>query len=195
MEINYQFRKNRFIFHFFLKIKPTILSSGRLIVIKNLLLPVEQIFRLVQIFFRNHVVIFPKLLPLKATFPSNFQLLLISGQWRLIFCLVETVSFCSELFLCCQKPIGGTNFRKHFPGTGNYFVWFSCQKKQNLSIVVTYFSTNASFRVVETDFLASSNIFYIFSRDTCHWKHFSRLRETYFWNNLSAWFSENDFFP
>ena len=94
MEINYQFRKNRFIFHFFLKIKPTILSSGRLIVIKNLLLlPVEQIFRLVQIFFRNHVVIFPKLLPLKATFPSskniifNYSLFPASGnlfsvQWK-----------------------------------------------------------------------------------------------------------------
>ena len=57
METNYRF-------HFFLRI----LSSGRLIVIKNLILPVEQIFRQVQIIFENRVGIFPMLLPLEATF-------------------------------------------------------------------------------------------------------------------------------
>ena len=32
-----------------------------------------------------------------------------------------------------------------------------CQKKQFFHIVETYSSTNASFRIVETDFLASTN--------------------------------------
>ena len=54
--------------------------------------------------------------------------------------------------------------KKHFPASGKHFLWFYCQKKQFFRIEETYFSTNASFRVVETDFLASTNHFlYIFS--------------------------------
>ena len=64
-------------------------------------------------------------------------------------------------FFWCWKPLlklGGTNFkRKTFFASGNHFLWFSCQRKQLFRIVETYFSTNVSFRVVETDFLASTN--------------------------------------
>ena len=45
-----------FIFYFFLKVEPIIRSSGRLILItKSLLLLVKQIFRLVEISFRNRL--------------------------------------------------------------------------------------------------------------------------------------------
>ena len=45
-----------------------------------------------------------------------------------------------------------------------FFDFFFCQKKQFFRIEEMYFSTNASFRVVETDFLAGTNHFlYIFS--------------------------------
>ena len=91
--------------------------------------------------------------------------------------------------------MAGTNFRKHFPGTGNYFPWFSCQKKQNLWIVVTYLSTNASFRVVETDLLAITNHFlYIYFQRHLPVKSFFHLAETYFWTNLSVRLLEKDFF-
>ena len=54
---------------------------------------------------------------------------------------------------------------KHFPACGNHYLWFSFQKKQFFCIEKTYFSTNASFRAVETDFLARTNHFlYIFQR-------------------------------
>ena len=45
---------------------------------------------------------------------------------------------------------------KYFPASGNHFRCFF-QKKQFFSIVETYFLTNISFQVVETDFLASTN--------------------------------------
>ena len=51
---------------------------------------------------------------------------------------------------------------RYFPACGNHLLQFSCQKKQFfhiVDIVETYFSTNASFGVVETDFLASTNHF------------------------------------
>ena len=63
-----------------------------------------------------------------------------------------------------------TEIRKYFPASGNYF-WFFCQKMQFFHIVETYFLTNASFWVVETDFLASRND-----------RLFFRLVETYFFN-------------
>ena len=59
---------------------------------------------------------------------------------------------------------------KYFPASGNHFQYF-CQMKQFFRTVETYFSTNTSFRVVETNFLASAN----------H-KLFFRLVETYFFN-------------
>ena len=49
MVTDYRFRKKTvFTFHFF-QLEPKILSSGRLILIKILLLLVEQTFRLVEI--------------------------------------------------------------------------------------------------------------------------------------------------
>ena len=59
---------------------------------------------------------------------------------------------------------------------------FFCQKKQFLRIVETYFSTNASFRVAETDFLASSN-----------YNLFFPLLEIYFLTNPSFQLLEKDF--
>ena len=54
----------------------------------------------------------------------------------------------------------GTNFKgKNFPVSGNHFLWFSFQKKQLFCIAETYFLTNVSFWVVETDFLAGANHF------------------------------------
>ena len=72
-------------------------------------------------------------------------------------------------FFWCWKPLlklGVTNFKiKHFPASGNHFLWFSCQKKQFFGIMETYFSTNASFRRLGTYFLASTNQFlYFFQR-------------------------------
>ena len=52
--------------------------------------------------------------------------------------------------------------KKHFPSIGNRFFRFSCQKKQFFCIEEMYFSTNASFRVVKTYFLASTNHLYIY---------------------------------
>ena len=52
------------------------------------------------------------------------------------------------------------------------FVFF-CQEKQFFHIKETYFSTNPSFRVVKTDFVASRNHFFIyFFRDSCRRKLF-----------------------
>ena len=45
---------------------------------------------------------------------------------------------------------------KYFPASGNHFRFFS-KKKQFFRILETYFSTNAPFRIVETDFLGSAN--------------------------------------
>ena len=61
---------------------------------------------------------------------------------------------------------------------------FFCQRKQFFfqRILETYFSTNSSFRVVETDFLASTN----------H-NFFPRLVETYFLTNPSFQLLEKDF--
>ena len=58
-----------------------------------------------------------------------------------------------------------------------------CQKKQFFCILEMYFSTNTSFWVVETDFLASTN----------H-KLFFRLMEKYFLTNPSLQLLEKDFF-
>ena len=80
---------------------------------------------------------------------------------------METVCFCSELFFWCWKPLlklGGILKEKHLPASGNHFLWFCCQTKQFFRIAETYFSANALFRVVKTDFLASTNHFlYIIS--------------------------------
>ena len=51
--------------------------------------------------------------------------------------------------------------KKHFLASENHFLRFSCQEKQFFRI---YFLKNASFQVVGTDFLASTNHFlYCFS--------------------------------
>ena len=58
----------------------------------------------------------------------------------------------------------------------------------------TYFSTNTSFRVVETDFLASTNhCLYIFQRLLLV-KAFFRLAKTYFSPFEPVFQSEKDFF-
>ena len=49
MGTNYRFRKD----HFFLKVEQIIPSSGRLIFLKNVLILGEEIFRLIEIFVRN----------------------------------------------------------------------------------------------------------------------------------------------
>ena len=54
----------------------------------------------------------------------------------------------------------------------NHFLWFSCQKKQFFCIMEKYFSTNASFRLMETNFLACSNNFLYVFRDYCQRKLF-----------------------
>ena len=46
-----------FMFHFFLKVDPTILSSGRLILVKSLISTNETNFRLQEIFFRNRLLL------------------------------------------------------------------------------------------------------------------------------------------
>ena len=46
------------------------------------------------------------------------------------------------------------------------FFKFSCQKKQIILIVETYFSTNASSRVLEADFLACTNQSFIYFSET-----------------------------
>ena len=55
---------------------------------------------------------------------------------------------------------------------GSHFLWFSCQKKQFFCIMEKYFSTNASFRLMETNFLACSNNFLYVFRDYCQRKLF-----------------------
>ena len=59
MGTDYRFRKNHFFYLSFLSInvEPIIPSSGRLILIKNLLLLVKPIFWLVEIFFRYRLLL------------------------------------------------------------------------------------------------------------------------------------------
>ena len=126
-------------------------------------------------FFRFHVV------------KTYFKGFLYSGKWKLIFRLVETVCFYSEFF----SDVGnhywnlGEPILKHFPANGNHFLWFSCQKKQFFCIVETYFSINASFRVMKTDFLASTNHFLYFFRNSCRGKLLFLSSGTYSWKNPS----------
>ena len=111
-----------------------------------------------------------------------FQRILLSGYWKLIFDLVEAVCFCLEPFFCCWKPwlkLEGINFNKI--ASGNHFRFF-CQRKQFFCIVETYFSTNALFWVVETDFLANTNHIIFF-----------RLVETYFLTNPYLQLLQRDF--
>ena len=86
-----------------------------------------------------------------------------------MFCLVETVYFCSELFFCCCKPIGVGQIlkEKHFPAIGNHFIWFSCQKKQILCIVKCIFQRMAHSGKKKRIFWLMQTIFYIFFRDSC----------------------------
>ena len=102
--------------------------------------------------------------------------LLFSGSSMLLF---------GAFFLLLETMIeisGNINFNKKcFPTSRNHFRFF-CQKKQFFRIVETYFSANASFRVVETDFLASTN----------H-KLFFRLVKMYFLTNPSFQLLEKDF--
>ena len=71
---------------------------------------------------------------------------------------------------------------RHLPAGRNHFLWFSCQKKQSFCIVKKYFLTNTSFRVVKTDFLASTNYFSYFFRDSCGGKPFFKSSGNVFLN-------------
>lgn len=121
--------------------------------------------------------------------------MLYSHWWKLIFWLVGIVYFCSEVFFCCLKlllKLGGPILKdKHFPASGNRFLWFSCQEKQFFGIVETYFSTNASLRA---DFCLLQTIFSIyFLLRLLQVKAFFRLVETYFWMNASFRLLEKGF--
>ena len=105
-------------------------------------------------------------------------------------------------FFWCWKPLlklGKPILKeKHFPASGNHFLWFSCQRKQFSRIVETYFTTNASFQIVRTDFLASTDHFlYIFFRDRTYIfkdRTYSCRRKLILWpveNNLFHCFKES----
>ena len=88
--------------------------------------------------------------------------------------------------------LGGTNFKeKHFQ---NHFLWFSCPKKQFFCIMETYFSTNASFSLVETNFLGCTNHFLYVFRDHCRGKLFCLSTGNVFWMNPSFRLLEKDLF-
>ena len=99
-------------------------------------------------------------------------------------------------FFWCWKPLlklGKPILKeKHFPASGNHFLWFSCQRKQFSRIVETYFTTNASFQIVRTDFLASTDHFlYIFFRDRTN---IFKDRTYSCWRKLILWPVENNLF-
>ena len=133
MVTDYQFRKKTlFIFHFF-QVEPTILSSGRLILIKNLITTSGTDFSSSRNnFFRNCQVktisshfsrYYCHRKQLFHVVKNNFQRILHSGQWKLVFCLVETVCFCSELFSAVGNQQGESILKeKHFSASGNNFL-------------------------------------------------------------------------
>ena len=112
-------------------------------------------------------------------------------------------------FFWCWKPLlklGKPILKeKHFPASGNHFLWFSCQRKQfsrivetyfttnaSFRIVGTYFTTNASFQIVGTDFLAGTDHFlYIFFRDRTY---IFKDRTYSCWRKLILWPVENNLF-
>ena len=99
-------------------------------------------------------------------------------------------------FFWCWKPLlklGKPILKeKHFPASGNHFLWFSCQRKQFSRIVETYFTTNASFQIVRTDFLASTDHFlYIFFRDRTY---IFKDRTYSCWRKLILWPVESNLF-
>ena len=120
--------------------------------------------------------------------------MLYSHWWKLIFWLVEIVYFCSELFFCCLKlllKLGGPILKdKHFPASGNHFLWFSCQEKQFFGIVETYF--RRMLRCGQTFVYYKPFSPYIFQR-LLQVKTFFRLVEAYFWMNASFRLLEKDF--
>ena len=99
---------------------------------------------------------------------------------------METVCFCSELFFSCWKPLPkflGTNFkRKTFLCRWKTFSLIFLSEKKFFRVQKTYFSMNASFRVVETDFLASANHFCIFCQRLLPEKGFFRSSGNLFLN-------------
>ena len=103
---------------------------------------------------------------------------LSSGNSMLLF---RASFWCWKPFLNTGEPILK---EKLFPASGNHFLWFSCQKKQFFCMEETSFFTNTSFRVVEADFLTSTNHFlYIFCETPAGERGFFCLVETYFWNS------------
>ena len=85
----------------------------------------------------------------KSFIPASGKSMLLFGA---LFLLLETmIEITGESILT----------KKYFSASGNYFRFF-CQKKQFFRIVGTYFSTNTSFRLVETYFLSSGNSMLLF---------------------------------
>ena len=130
------------------------------------------------------------LLPSKVTFSSSGNLFSMNLSFWLMetFCLVETVCFNSELFLCCWKSLlklEGTNLKeKHFLLVEIVFFYFLARRNTVFRYGGNVFLTNTSSQVVRTDFLASTNHFYIFLQDSCEWKPIFRLVETFFSTNF-----------
>ena len=135
----------------------------------------------------NHSIQFSQILmPLKVTFPSieniffNESFIQASGnlfsvQWKQ-YPFVQSF-FCSYKSLLKSRE---TNFkRKTFSWKWKHFLQFSCQEKQIFRIVEMYFSTDSSFRVVEADFLASSNHCFIFFQKLLPIKAFFCLIKRY----------------
>ena len=131
-------------------------------------------FQLIQTSFmasENHSLLFFSDI---TTTKSNFyiqrkhffqRILYDHGQWKLIFCLVETVCFsfgASFLLLETMIQTRGINFeRKIFSCQWKLFPIF-CQRKQFFRLAETYFLTNPSFHLMKKDFLfKGSHLLYI----------------------------------
>ena len=98
------------------------------------------------------------------------SVLLFGAFFLLLETMIEEINFNRKIFFCYWKPF-------------SIFLQKKKKKKQFFCIVETYFSTNASLQLVETDFLANTN----------HNKLFFRLVETYFLTNPSLQLLEKDF--
>ena len=114
------------------------------------------------------------LLPPKVTFPSSENIFSTNHSFRLMETFFSVwwkqCAFVQSFFSTVGNHYENKGEpilkEKHFPVSGKHFLRFYCQKKQFSGIVETYFSTNASFPVVETDFFANTNRFLIYFPET-----------------------------
>ena len=107
---------------------------------KKLLLLLEQIFSLVEMSFRNHLLL---CVPTVAASCKN-KLLLLGDIFVRLETMIENrrISFNRIIFSCYWKP---------------FQIFFFCQKKQFFRIVEAYFLMNASFQLLEKDFIFNGN--------------------------------------